>query len=64
MMDVTSGGSADTAGVKEKDRLVEVNGENVEDVNHDQIVQKVQYVNSIDPCVSLIKTIFIYSTPQ
>lgn len=40
-MDVTSGGSADTAGIKEKDRIVEVNGENVEDVGHDQIVQKV-----------------------
>lgn len=42
MMDVTSGGSADIAGAKDKDRLVEVNGENVEDASHDQIVQKVR----------------------
>lgn len=41
MMDVTSGGSADTAGAKENDRLVEINGENVEEANHEQAVEKV-----------------------
>ncbi|XP_041933783.1 Na(+)/H(+) exchange regulatory cofactor NHE-RF3 isoform X2 [Alosa sapidissima] len=42
MMDVSRGGSADTAGVKENDRLVEVNGENVENSNHEQVVEKVK----------------------
>lgn len=46
MMDVISGGSADTAGVKENDRLIEVNGENVETASHEQIVDKVRVSGS------------------
>lgn len=41
MMDVTKGGSADTAGVKDNDRILEVNGENVEDATHEKVVEKV-----------------------
>nr|XP_055072046.1 Na(+)/H(+) exchange regulatory cofactor NHE-RF3 [Misgurnus anguillicaudatus] len=42
MTDVISGGVADQAGVKAGDRLVEINGENIESAKHDQIVQKVK----------------------
>ncbi|XP_062861397.1 Na(+)/H(+) exchange regulatory cofactor NHE-RF3 [Trichomycterus rosablanca] len=42
MVDVIAGGIADKAGVKVKDRLVEINGENVEGDTHEQIVQKVK----------------------
>lgn len=40
--DVMPDGVAAKAGVKVKDRVVEVNGENVEDFTHDQVVEKVQ----------------------
>lgn len=36
------GGVADKAGVKLNDRLLEVNGENVEDFTHDQVVDKIK----------------------
>ncbi|XP_076858014.1 Na(+)/H(+) exchange regulatory cofactor NHE-RF3 [Brachyhypopomus gauderio] len=42
MVDVVAGGVADKAGVKAGDRLVEINGENVESAAHDQIVVKVK----------------------
>ncbi|XP_052004553.1 Na(+)/H(+) exchange regulatory cofactor NHE-RF3-like [Xyrauchen texanus] len=42
MIDVVSGGVADQAGVKLGDRVVEINGENVESLSHDEIVQKVK----------------------
>ncbi|XP_051567211.1 Na(+)/H(+) exchange regulatory cofactor NHE-RF3-like isoform X2 [Myxocyprinus asiaticus] len=42
MINVESGGVADQAGVKLGDRVVEINGENVESASHDQIVQKVK----------------------
>ncbi|XP_026877909.2 Na(+)/H(+) exchange regulatory cofactor NHE-RF3 [Electrophorus electricus] len=42
MVDVLAGGVADKAGVKVDDRLVEINGENVEGATHDQIVAKVK----------------------
>lgn len=41
MTGVISGGVADQAGVKEGDRVVEINGEKFESATHDQIVQKV-----------------------
>lgn len=44
MTEVTSGGVADQAGVKGGDRVVEINGENVESATHDQIVQKVSNI--------------------
>ncbi|KAI1899877.1 hypothetical protein AGOR_G00066290 [Albula goreensis] len=42
MTDVTPAGVADKAGVKAKDRIVEVNGENVDNTTHEQIVEKVK----------------------
>ncbi|KAI5107035.1 Na(+)/H(+) exchange regulatory cofactor NHE-RF3 [Silurus meridionalis] len=42
MMDVIVGGVADKAGVKAGDRLVEINGENVETATHDQAVEKIK----------------------
>ncbi|TSL16103.1 Na(+)/H(+) exchange regulatory cofactor NHE-RF3 [Bagarius yarrelli] len=42
MMDVIAGSIAGTAGVKAGDRLVEINGENVEASTHDQTVEKVK----------------------
>ncbi|XP_036396653.1 Na(+)/H(+) exchange regulatory cofactor NHE-RF3 [Megalops cyprinoides] len=42
MTDVTPGGVAEKAGVRAKDRVLEVNGENVESAIHEQIVEKVK----------------------
>ncbi|XP_041739144.2 Na(+)/H(+) exchange regulatory cofactor NHE-RF3-like [Coregonus clupeaformis] len=42
MAEVTPGGVAERAGVKANDRLIEVNGENMENATHDQIVEKVK----------------------
>nr|XP_020465071.1 Na(+)/H(+) exchange regulatory cofactor NHE-RF3 [Monopterus albus] len=42
MTEVIPGSVADRAGVKAKDRLVEVNGENVEDSTHDQVADKIK----------------------
>lgn len=48
MTEVVPGGVADKGGIKVDDRLVEVNGENVEDYTHDQIVYKIKLAgNSI-----------------
>lgn len=47
MTDVIAGGIADNAGVKADDRVVEINGENVERATHDQTVAKVrQFLNT------------------
>lgn len=40
--EVTPGGVADRAGVNTNDRLVEVNGENIESYTHEQVVDKVK----------------------
>ncbi|XP_075335582.1 Na(+)/H(+) exchange regulatory cofactor NHE-RF3 [Odontesthes bonariensis] len=42
MTDVTSGGVACKAGVRNKDRLLEINGENVENCTHDEVVEKIR----------------------
>ncbi|XP_064800225.1 Na(+)/H(+) exchange regulatory cofactor NHE-RF3-like [Oncorhynchus masou masou] len=42
MTEVAPGGVAGRAGVKTNDRLIEVNGENMENATHDQIVEKVK----------------------
>ncbi|XP_047457074.1 Na(+)/H(+) exchange regulatory cofactor NHE-RF3 [Mugil cephalus] len=42
MIEVFSGSVAERAGVKVNDRLVEVNGENVENATHDQVVEAIQ----------------------
>ncbi|XP_064832494.1 Na(+)/H(+) exchange regulatory cofactor NHE-RF3-like [Oncorhynchus masou masou] len=42
MAEVNPGGAAEKAGVKANDRLIEVNGENMENATHDQIVEKVK----------------------
>ncbi|XP_051998635.1 Na(+)/H(+) exchange regulatory cofactor NHE-RF3-like isoform X1 [Xyrauchen texanus] len=47
MIDVVSRGVANQAGVKQGDRVVEINGENVESARHDQIVQKVKAAGNI-----------------
>ncbi|XP_056145096.1 Na(+)/H(+) exchange regulatory cofactor NHE-RF3 [Lampris incognitus] len=48
MTDVTPGSVADKAGVKVNDRLLEVNGENVDAATHDIVVEKIKLAgNSI-----------------
>ncbi|XP_044221868.1 Na(+)/H(+) exchange regulatory cofactor NHE-RF3 [Thunnus albacares] len=46
MTDVLSGNVADRAGVKENDRLVEVNGVNVEYYTHEQVVDRIRLAGS------------------
>lgn len=46
MTEVIPGGMADRAGVKINDRLLEVNGENVESSTHDQVVDKIKLAGS------------------
>lgn len=46
MTDVIPGSAADNAGIKINDRLVEVNGENVEKFTHDQVVDKIKLAGS------------------
>ncbi|XP_071332383.1 Na(+)/H(+) exchange regulatory cofactor NHE-RF3 [Trachinotus anak] len=46
MTEVIPGGMADRAGVKVNDHLLEVNGENVEDYTHDQVVDKIKMAGS------------------
>ncbi|XP_018533784.1 Na(+)/H(+) exchange regulatory cofactor NHE-RF3 [Lates calcarifer] len=42
MTEVVPGGAADRAGVKTNDRILEVNGENIEGSTHDQVVDKIK----------------------
>lgn len=42
MTEVIPGGVADKAGVRVKDRLLQVNGENVEMSTHDEVVEKIK----------------------
>lgn len=42
IVDVTPSGVADKAGAKICDRVLEVNGENVKEATHEQIVEKVR----------------------
>ncbi|XP_026150682.1 Na(+)/H(+) exchange regulatory cofactor NHE-RF3 [Mastacembelus armatus] len=42
MTDVNPGSVADRAGVKANDRLLEINGENIEDSTHDEVVDKIK----------------------
>lgn len=46
MAEVIQGSVADRAGVNVKDRLLEVNGENVESSTHDQVVDKIKLAGS------------------
>ncbi|XP_062288086.1 Na(+)/H(+) exchange regulatory cofactor NHE-RF3 [Scomber scombrus] len=46
MTEVLSGNVADRAGVKANDRLLEVNGEDVEDSTHKQVVEKIKQSGS------------------
>uniref|UniRef100_A0A3P8RLE5 PDZ domain containing 1 n=1 Tax=Amphiprion percula TaxID=161767 RepID=A0A3P8RLE5_AMPPE len=46
MTEVIPGGVADKAGVRVKDRLVEINGENIENCTHEQIVEKIRLTGS------------------
>lgn len=48
MTEVVPGSVADKGGIQVNDRLVEVNGENVEDHTHDQVADKIKLAgNSI-----------------
>lgn len=47
MTDLIAGGIADNAGVKAHDRVVEINGENVERATHDQTVEKVSSFSTL-----------------
>ncbi|XP_021178501.2 Na(+)/H(+) exchange regulatory cofactor NHE-RF3 isoform X1 [Fundulus heteroclitus] len=42
MTEVLPGGVADNAGVRNEDRLLEVNGENIENSTHDEVVEKIK----------------------
>lgn len=42
MTEVVIGGVADKAGVRNEDRLIEVNGENTEKSTHDEVVEKIK----------------------
>lgn len=42
IVDVIPSGVAEKAGAKSSDRVLEVNGENVEDATHEQIAEKVR----------------------
>ncbi|XP_029936966.1 Na(+)/H(+) exchange regulatory cofactor NHE-RF3 [Myripristis murdjan] len=46
MTEVIPGSVADKAGVRVNDRLVEVNGENIEGATHDQVVEKIKAAGS------------------
>ncbi|KAK2905971.1 Na(+)/H(+) exchange regulatory cofactor NHE-RF3 [Channa argus] len=46
MTEVIPGSVADKAGVEVNDRLLEVNGENVEDITHDEAVDKIKLAGS------------------
>lgn len=46
MTEVIPGGVADRAGVRANDRLLEINGENVEGSTHDQVVAKMKLAGS------------------
>ncbi|XP_033473522.1 Na(+)/H(+) exchange regulatory cofactor NHE-RF3 isoform X2 [Epinephelus lanceolatus] len=46
MTEVIQGGVADRAGVCVNDRLLEINGENVEGATHDQVVEKIKLAGS------------------
>lgn len=46
MTEVTPGSVADRAGVKVNDRLLEVNGESIDDATHEQVVDKIKQAGS------------------
>lgn len=46
MTEVTPGGVANKAGVRIKDRLVEINGENIDNCTHEQVVEKIKQTGS------------------
>ncbi|KAF7658883.1 hypothetical protein LDENG_00005640 [Lucifuga dentata] len=46
MTEVSPGGVAERAGVKVSDRLLEVNGENIEGSTHEQVVEKIKLAGS------------------
>lgn len=46
MTNVAPGGVAHKAGVKDNDRLLEINGENIESSSHNQIVDKIKLAGS------------------
>lgn len=41
IVDLASQGAAAKAGVQNKDRLIEINGKNVENDTHEEVVEKV-----------------------
>lgn len=47
MTDVAPQGVAMRAGVLDDDHLIEVNGENVEDATHEEVVEKVLFLPSL-----------------
>lgn len=46
MTEVTPGGISHKAGIRLNDRLVEINGENVEALSHTQVVEKIKQAGS------------------
>lgn len=47
MADVTPQGVAMRAGVRADDRVIEVNGENVEEATHEEVVEKVRLAGQL-----------------
>lgn len=52
MADVTPQGVAMRAGVLADDRVIEVNGENVEEATHEEVVEKVRLAGQLSSPVS------------
>lgn len=50
MTDITPQGVAMKAGVLADDHLIEVNGENVEDATHEEVVEKVLFLLYLSLC--------------
>lgn len=46
MTEVTPGGTGHKAGIRPNDRLLEINGENIEGLSHTQVVAKIQQAGS------------------
>ena len=51
---------AEAAGVKTNDRLIEINGQNIQNLTHDQVTQRIRAINHPDPLQMLVTDIPTY----
>ncbi|CAF3266956.1 unnamed protein product [Rotaria socialis] len=49
--------NAEQAGIKTDDRLIEINGQNIQNLSHDQITQRIRAVKHPDPLVVLVSDV-------